>query len=317
MRKWSTIVQVALIALLASGCGVTTLPVNPPPSTTDPGENPAPGRPSIVINAPPSGSNANVGQEVIIHSAATDVIGVNRIDMLVNGAVARSDTTLGGSPQTEFSAFQSWIPTQIGAHNISVIAFRPDGVASDLASIIVNVLAGEAASTPSLAATLTYTPTYTVAAAATLTFTPTFTATNTVVPTRTFTPTPPPPTAPADPEFNSPLTIPLDSTASVTDFVSYPDGDREDKVRYDVTGMNPNASLSGGRAQLIIAASCFGTGTQHIQFSTGGQTFSCGQTIVNREITTDSKTGTITITAVGGDRTYVQWVLTGSATRNN
>jgi hypothetical protein len=157
------------------------------------------------------------------------------------------------------------------------------------------------------------------------TFTPTFTHTPPAQqqPTATYTPSytpttpPPPPTAPEDARFNSPLNIPLDSTASVTDFVSYPGGDREDRVRWDITGMNQNASLSGGRARLILAVSCFGTGTQNIQFFTGGQTYSCGQTIVDREVTYDSRTGSVVITAVGGENTYVQWVLTGTATRVN
>jgi cysteine-rich repeat protein len=123
--------------------------------------------------------------------------------------------------------------------------------------------------------------------------------------------------APPDANFNSPLNIPLDSTASVTDFVSYPGGDHQDKVRWDIIGMNPNSSLSGGRARLTIAVSCFGSGIPNVQFFTGGQTFSCGQTIVDREVTYDSRTGQVTITAVGGANTYVQWVLTGTATRVN
>ena len=80
-------------------------------------------------------------------------------------------------------------------------------------------------------------------------------------------------------------------------------------------GAGAASSASGGRARLIISASCFGTGTQNVQFETGGQTFSCGQTIVDREVTFDSRTGQVTISAVGGEGTYVQWVLTGTATR--
>jgi hypothetical protein len=103
----------------------------------------------------------------------------------------------------------------------------------------------------------------------------------------------------------------------VLDFVSYPGGDNEDRVRWDISGMNPNSALSGGRARLVIAASCFGNGTQNVQFFTGGQTFSCGQTIVDREVTYNSRTGSVVITAVAGEGTYVQWVLTGTATRVN
>ncbi len=173
-------------------------------------------------------------------------------------------------------------------------------------------------------ATWTYTPSYTPTA--TWTYTPSYTPTQPQQqqiqqPTATYTPSytpttpPPPPTAPPDANFNAPLNIPLDSTTSVTDFVSYPGGDTEDRVRWDISGMNPNAALSGGRARLIIAVSCFGTGTQNIQFFTGGQTFACGQTIVDREVTADSRTGQVTISAVAGQNTYVQWVLTGTATR--
>jgi uncharacterized protein YraI len=121
--------------------------------------------------------------------------------------------------------------------------------------------------------------------------------------------------APDDASYS--LTIPLDSNASVLDFVSYPDGDREDRVGYDVSGMNPNVALSGGRARLILAVSCFGSGTNQVQFSSGGQTYACGDVIVDREVTADSRTGSVTITAVGGSNTYVQWVLTGTATRTN
>jgi len=68
---------------------------------------------------------------------------------------------------------------------------------------------------------------------------------------------------------------------------------------------------------LVIQATCFGTGTEHVTFFTGGQTYSCGQTLVDREVTYDSRTGQVTITATGGEGTYVQWVLTGTATRTN
>jgi len=176
--------------------------------------------------------------------------------------------------------------------------------------------------------TATFTPTYTPTVAqqqqqATATFTPTYTPTVAQQqPTATFTPsytptTPPPQLAPEDARFNNPLNIPLDNTASVLDFVSYPDGDTEDRVRWDITGMNQNSSVSGGRANLVISVSCFGDNTDQVQFFTGGQTYGCGSTIVDQEVTFNSKTGSVVITAIGGEGTYVQWVLTGTATRVN
>jgi uncharacterized protein YraI len=169
--------------------------------------------------------------------------------------------------------------------------------------------------TPTRTPTLQYTPTWTFTPTRTptLQFTPTFTYTFTPTRTPTLqftatrTPTASAPFAPPDSSFNDPLTIPYNGNASVSEFVSYPNGDTIDKVRYDVTGMPQS-----GTANLTISASCFGTGTQFITFTTGGQTVGCGQTVVTRLITTDSKTGTITITATGGTNTYVQWVLSGS-----
>ena len=107
--------------------------------------------------------------------------------------------------------------------------------------------------------------------------------------------------------------IPLDDTASNLDYVSYPQGDTQDRVQWDITGMNPNVALTGGRARLVITATCYGTGTEYIEFFTGGQTYGCGDTVVDREVTYDTRTGMVTITAVGGQGTYVQWVLTGTA----
>lgn len=159
-------------------------------------------------------------------------------------------------------------------------------------------------------ATLSFTPstTYTISA-------PTFTNTPSTTPTWTFTSTPQ--GAPPDANLNGTLNIPLDGNASIADFVSFPNGDTTDRINWDITGMNPNAALSGGQAQLVLSTSCFGTGTQNIQFSTGGQTFGCGQTIVDRTVTFDTRTGSVTITAVGGVNTFVQWVITGIATRTN
>lgn len=137
----------------------------------------------------------------------------------------------------------------------------------------------------------------------------------TAAPTDSPTPTTAAQTAP--PDSNYALTVPLDGTTSLTDFVSYPDGDTEDRVSYNVSGLNANVALPGGRANLTISASCFGIGTEYITFTADGQTFACGQTVVTREVTFDSRTGGVRVNATGGQGTFVQWVLTASAARVN
>jgi uncharacterized protein YraI len=470
------VVTGALAACTALG-GAEATPTRDAKPTAEP-QSP----PSIVIDGPPSGAQVPMGEDVFIQSTATGEDGVMRIDLMVDGAVVRTDGTPDGTSQPQFSLLQLWQPTAMGEHTVVVTAYTEDGTASQPATILVNVTeapaegaaeasAGATACTarsstrlavregpglnysprgelqmgqevdvtgknddnswlqidfdgaegwvyasyayvsdgcetlgivqappaafgaagapagsggaptvtytpggPTVTPTLTYTPggptvtptytpsstpsptytytpggptvtptyTYTPTATYTPTYTPTtgpsptytYTPTTGPTPTYTYTPTQPGPTAtytpsytpttqpaaqvaPADANFNNPLNIPLDSTASVTDFVSYPGGDTQDRVRWDISGMNPNAALSGGRARLTIAASCFGSGIENVTFFTGGQTFSCGQTLVDREVTYDSRTGQVTITAVGGSDVYVQWVLTGTAVRLN
>ncbi|MBL8119148.1 MAG: SH3 domain-containing protein [Anaerolineae bacterium] len=120
--------------------------------------------------------------------------------------------------------------------------------------------------------------------------------------------------APAD--NNYVLNVPLDGTASLSDFVSYPNGDVEDVVSYDTSGLNANSALPGGRGQLSIVLSCSGTGANFITFRIDGQNFSCGQ-VFQRTVNADSDTGAIRITATGADAagTYVQWSLNASLTR--
>jgi len=118
-----------------------------------------------------------------------------------------------------------------------------------------------------------------------------------------------PETAPQDTDLNTPLIIPVNLSASVSDQVSYPEGDRVDKVQYEVTGLK-----AGDKARLLITAVCAGTGLEYVRFSTGGQTSGCAQPVISREVTFESRSGTITIEAVGGESTNVFWVLTGTAT---
>jgi hypothetical protein len=116
--------------------------------------------------------------------------------------------------------------------------------------------------------------------------------------------------APEDPEVNTPLIIPVNLSASVSDQVSFPEGDRVDRVQYEVTGMK-----EGEKARLLITAVCAGKGMEYVQFKTDGKTFGCAQPIISREVTLATRSGTITIEAVGGDQTNVFWVLTGTATK--
>lgn len=280
----------------------------PPPVTTEEAEAPPPDD-DVCRAVNNGGNNINVRS-----GPGTDY---NVVDTLASGASYEltgysGDWYVGTLP----SGVQGWV---FGG----VVSITGD--CSGLPVVGVDAPAPSATYTPLptvVGATPTYTPT-TLGATATYTpsYTPTVQAQSTATPTATYTPSYTPTTQPAaqiaPPDSNYALQIPLDNTVSVLDFVSYPDGDTQDRISYSVTGMNPNVAFSGGRAQLTISVTCFGENTDQIEFFTNRQTFACGDTVVDREVTFDSNTGSITVTAIGGEGTYVQWVLTGTATRSN
>lgn len=164
----------------------------------------------------------------------------------------------------------------------------------------------------------TYAPsaTYTVTPTGTGTPTTTVTATTTsATATPTVTTTATQQVAPPDTDLNDPLNIALGASVSVTEYVSYPDGDTTDQVQYEVTGMSTDPATSDGKARLVIQATCTGSGTDQVTFYVGGLTYGCGQTIVDQEVTYETRYGLVVINAIGGQGTYVQWTLTGTATR--
>jgi hypothetical protein len=152
----------------------------------------------------------------------------------------------------------------------------------------------------------------------TYTYTPQPGVTQPVQPTATYTPSYTPTTEVqiAPPDSNYALAVPLDGTVSLSDVVSYPDGDVEDFIGYSVTGLNQSVAFSGGQADLSFQLQCAGTGSENIVFRIDGQDYACGGTFTRR-VNADSNTGGIRITATGGSGTYVQWTVIGSAPRTN
>ena len=113
-------------------------------------------------------------------------------------------------------------------------------------------------------------------------------------------------TAPNDVDFQ--IVIPANGHADMSDFVSYPQGDHQDRVAYSVSGLQ-----KGATAQLQLTLNCSGTGTTSIDVTADQQEYRCGDTVVNRTVTATDNSGTVLIAATGGKDTYVQWTLDGTA----
>lgn len=269
---------------LVAGCG--TSGSTAAPQATQP----------VVVNPPtdPNVCSATSNGSVNIRSGAGTEFGI--IGQLVPGAPLRvTGATNNGWVQVQSPA---------GAGFVSQSVANLSGTCNNLP--LVSGGQGQATAVqPTLIITLTPTPTLAQGEA-----TPTIDA---VQPTIAA-PTPTQAANIAPPDNNYALNIPLDGNLTLSDYVSYPNGDVEDVISYSVTGLNPSVAQSGGQANLTFVLVCTGTGTEHIVFTISGQTRACGQTF-NRTVNFDSNNGAIRITATGGSGTYVQWSVVASAPR--
>jgi hypothetical protein len=102
-------------------------------------------KPTVIITSPPSGSQFSEGDEVKVQSTATDSAGIDRVELLVDGVVVRSDQS--PSPQVSFTLVQAW-KSNAGSHIVSVRAYNKSGGASEPAAITLAVVQASAAPSP-------------------------------------------------------------------------------------------------------------------------------------------------------------------------
>lgn len=184
---------------------------------------------------------------------------------------------------------------------------------------------GNATSTPTLPGGVTPTPTATLPGGVTATPTqptgPTATPTQPTGPTATPTPTQPQTqVAPADSDYFLNVDMGNQNGAftqgTISNVVSFPSGDTEDRVFFSTNNIN-NQGGSGTLVRQIFNFTCSGTGTEFMEFFSGGQTFGCGQTYIINAAGPDSDTGSIRIRATGGNGTFVQWTVQMQVERLN
>jgi predicted RecA/RadA family phage recombinase len=115
--------------------------------------------PTVVINSPPSGSQVQVGQEVVVQATATDSRGVTRVELLVNGVLYHSDASPNPQGQSPFISRQSWQASAAGTYTLMVKAYNAAGGVSQPAVININVIGaatpgpGEPTATPTVTST--------------------------------------------------------------------------------------------------------------------------------------------------------------------
>lgn len=95
-------------------------------------------KPTVVILSPASGTQVKAGETVAIQSSATDVKGVTRIELWVDGSLVRSDDNPQQPPA--FSVTQEWTAAVLGSHSVTVKAYNAAGRVSDPATVTVSVV---------------------------------------------------------------------------------------------------------------------------------------------------------------------------------
>ena len=104
-------------------------------------------KPTVIIISPPSGSQFREGEDVVLQSTSTDSTGIVRVELVVDGATARTDSAPSPQGQRSFALIQKWKAIQ-GDHTITVRAYTAAGAVSDPAAISVSVSPAVVAAPP-------------------------------------------------------------------------------------------------------------------------------------------------------------------------
>jgi hypothetical protein len=116
----------ALIFLAA--CSAPSLPFAQP--------SPTPTKPQVIVTAPVSGTSFTVGADIVVQSVSSDVGGIARVDLIVDGQVVRSDAIPTGASQPQFQIAQTWKAAAPGVRVIVVRATNQAGATGEAALAI-------------------------------------------------------------------------------------------------------------------------------------------------------------------------------------
>lgn len=109
------------------------------------------GRPSVQILAPLNGDEVVADEEILVSVAATDAVGVTRVQLLANGQIVKTVSSESPSGDTIFSGLLDYTPTSAGTLRLQVIAYRA-AIASEPALVEITVREEQAQVTATTAA---------------------------------------------------------------------------------------------------------------------------------------------------------------------
>jgi hypothetical protein len=132
--------QSLLLLILFAGLGTLACDVSTLTSLAQGGAS----KPQVTIQLPLAGTSFHEGDDVTVQSTSTDKSGVVRVELLVDGAVVRTDAPPIAQGQASFSVLQTWKATA-GNHTLGVRAYNAANAASDPALVAITVTSGVAA----------------------------------------------------------------------------------------------------------------------------------------------------------------------------
>jgi len=129
MRK----LLICIVLVVASGCNLTNEP--------EPTGTATPPMPEVQFLFPANEATVVEGTDLDIELLASDEgVGIARVEFLVDEAVINERGPEISAAVPLFTVRMNWLAQGQGRHTLSAIAYRPDGTASDLETILVNVL---------------------------------------------------------------------------------------------------------------------------------------------------------------------------------
>jgi Bacterial Ig domain len=194
-RRWRRPLPLVGLTIVVVGCSLSLRgggnPIGAPNGTPTPFA--AGGPPTVVIASPATGTTGATGQTITFDVRASDSypVGVARLELFAGETLVDRALTPGGANKASFGAILEWTPLLPGPYQISAVAYRADGTASEPA-IVRLVITGPAISAlPSQTLVPLITPSPSLI--------PTFSPIPTPSPSPTPKPTPKPTKAPTPP----------------------------------------------------------------------------------------------------------------------
>lgn len=95
--------------------------------------------PSVTISAPASGARFALGEESAVQVQATDDRGVVRVELWLNGALVRTESSPDPDGQTPFLVMHGWVPAAAGSYVWSAKAYDADEQMGESDPVVVDV----------------------------------------------------------------------------------------------------------------------------------------------------------------------------------